>query len=139
MLQFLIYVAIQAYLWHTYLEKPGSDLEFHLFDNVGLITDVTNHWRFYPILLGACALSAYKWRVKPQFLRIGLLVTAIPLVSAAIFFGMVDEMRDYYEAVPFIFLLVCPTVADVFGIAWSCQDHGVKFSSKTVLPSHPLS
>jgi hypothetical protein len=71
--------------------------------------------RFVGVVAVLWLLTAYGWARKPVFLRKGLLITLIPLVFLALFFGYVDELRDYYEAFPFLFLLWLPTIVEVFG------------------------
>jgi hypothetical protein len=71
--------------------------------------------RFAGVVAVLWLLTAYDWARKPAFLRKGLLITLIPLALLALFFGFIDELRDYYEAFPFLFLLWLPTIVGVFG------------------------
>ena len=57
---------------------------------------------------------AHGWTRKPVFLRRGLILVLAPLMVSALFLGCVDELRDYYEAFPFLFLLCLPTLVELF-------------------------
>jgi hypothetical protein len=122
LLQISIFTAVKAWITAVFKNNPGSFCEFHLTANtLGLMSK--------PYLLAHCiilvavfsALLHYRWSEKPVLLRHGFLVTIIPLVSLALFFGLINELRDYYEAFPFLFLLSLPTIVDIFG---SSHDDG---------------
>ena len=66
---------------------------------------------FITVILLFAVVIGRSWREKPSFLRYGLLITVIPLFILHLFFGYIDELRGYYEALPFAFLLSLPTVA----------------------------
>ena len=120
LVQLGIYVAIQSYIYLTFRGNPGSDLDFHLIDhNLRLITDPLQFLGFYASLVLVALVVGHKWRLKPKFLRTGLVMIIFPLLGAGIFFGYLDELRDYLEAMPLLFLLAVPTVASVFDIRWS--------------------
>lgn len=51
-----------------------------------------------------------------MFLRRGFFVVFIPMAVLALFLGYIDEFRQYYEVYPIAFLLILPSVLDIFGI-----------------------
>jgi hypothetical protein len=112
-----VYGGVRLLLTHALKGQPGSLVEMHLRDNLALMRGLG----VYAKTLGAVGPLAvpvfYGWRRKPVFLRRGLIATAFPLASAAFFFGMFAELRGYYEAYPFVFLLAVPAVAEVFGVS----------------------
>jgi hypothetical protein len=100
-----------------FIHNPGAVVEFHLFDhNLQLLN-------LYPaktiaLWMGIAAvvmiLLFHHWSDKPQFLRNGIWI-CIPLVCCIFLFGFVDELRDYYEIYPIIFLLVFHSMCDLSG------------------------
>jgi len=115
LLQIAAWVGIRALLTAAFKNNPGSLVEFHLLDhNLGLICNPQEFLYFIIVIAVFAVLIKYRWAEKPAFLRQGLVITLAPLMSLALFFGFVDELRGYYEAFPFIFLLSLPTIVDIF-------------------------
>jgi hypothetical protein len=114
----MIFGLIRAYLWIAFKDNPGPSVEFHLDHNILLILDPLSKTTIglLSVVLFCGMLVGYQWKYKPEFLRKGLLVTIVPLAGLALFFGYLDELRDFYEALPFIFLLSAPTIVKIFGI-----------------------
>jgi hypothetical protein len=56
-----------------------------------------------------------KWKAKPEFLKDALWI-AVPLLILTFFLGYLDELRDYYEVFPVVFLLIAYNIASIFGI-----------------------
>jgi hypothetical protein len=110
-----LWVAIRGLILFLFRNNPGSMLEIHLTHNAELLFRPVWLLYFIGVIVIFWALVSYGWARKPVFLRKGLLITLIPLVSLSFFFGYVDELRDYYEAYPFLFLLLVPTMVDLFG------------------------
>ncbi len=115
--QLSLWVAIRAFLVFIFRNNPGPWLEFHLTHIVDVLRGPIASLRFVGIIAVMWLLTGYGWARKPAFLRKGLLVTLIPLAVLAVFFGFVDELRDYYEAFPFLFLLWLPTIVEAFGLS----------------------
>lgn len=117
-LQGMIFGLIRAYLWIAFKDNPGPSVEFHLDHNIFLILDPLSKTTIglLSVVLFCGMLVGYQWKHKPEFLRKGLLVTIVPLVGLALFFGYLDELRAFYEMLPFIFLLSAPTIVKIFGI-----------------------
>jgi hypothetical protein len=115
----ILWAAVRLFVMMLFRDNPGGFVEFHLLDH-----NLRLPW-LHPfstvhsagIFLAAFWLVRRDWEAKPVFLRLGLLITFIPLLAGSLFFGFVDELRGYYEAYPFLFLLSVPTVCAVFGLS----------------------
>jgi hypothetical protein len=96
-------------------------LEFHIIDHNLRLPWLHPFALAYTLAVFGLAvwLVRREWESKPGFLRAGLLIAFIPLFAAALFFGYVDELRGYYEAFPFAFLLSVPSLCSILGIAES--------------------
>lgn len=108
----LIWLIIRAILAYVFRDNPGGYVENHFREhNIWLLTKFPMAMRYTlaVIILFFVFLRA-GWRDKPKFLRAGLAIVLIPLVVAGMFFGFADELRGYYEAFPFLYLLMVPTV-----------------------------
>jgi hypothetical protein len=110
-----------------FTENPGVSAELWYGRNWEMITD-PGRWRFlflhfawvgrtslivptnYNVLfLLLVPLIAWGWAEKPLLLRRALWI--VPVLAVATFaMGHFDEMRDYYEAYPVVFLLVAGTL-----------------------------
>ena len=112
--QGLIYVPIRLGLFYIFRNAPGSVVEyqlphnFHLLARTYLLSDVF-------ILLALILSIFYHWRQKPLFLRRSMSIM-IPLLGLTLFFGFLDELRDYYEAYPVMILLGAQTFAELIGV-----------------------
>jgi hypothetical protein len=120
----VIWVVIKTILTRIYQDNPGNFYEWHLLDhNVRLPMDEPVKFVYFIVVVSVTIILLRDgWRDKPRFLRHALLGTIIPLGVGGLFFGYVDELRGYYEAVPFIFLLVIPTVVRLFEPNLRAQD-----------------
>jgi hypothetical protein len=112
--QLLVLVIARAGLGWVFRENPGSMLEFHLLDyNVGLLS---RPWSLNAVVtwgvLAALVLADYGQ--KPWLLRVAAAML-IPLLALCLFFGLLDELRDYYEVYVPIALLVGVTVCRLLG------------------------
>lgn len=101
-----------ASMW-IFRNNPGSDLEFHLADQLQLYAAnplFTAIWfGFWGLVI---VLVAYQFLAKPKFLREAMLTIAIPMAILYVFFALPFELRDFYEAFPVLLLLcVPPTLA----------------------------
>lgn len=115
----VLWLAVRAFAAYVVRRNPGQTLEFHLIDHNVQLFRVHPFSLAYSVLIFALAvwLVRREWESKPGFLRAGLLITFVPLFAAALFFGYVDELRGYYEAFPFAFLLSVPSLCSILGIA----------------------
>jgi len=94
--------------------RAGGPVEWHLDYNLAAFGDPGFYVKTLAAVIPLAVLAGYGWRRKPAFVRRGLLVTAIPLAGVAFLLGVFGELRDYYEAYPFVFLLALPTAVEVF-------------------------
>ncbi len=107
-----VWVVIRIFVIRAFAANPGSVVEFHLFDhNLKLFSNPIEACFFLVVVIVLGALISYDWKSKNQFLRQGFLVVFCPLYFLAIFFGFIDELRAFYEAAPFIALLIAPPIA----------------------------
>lgn len=114
--QVALWASVKAIVTFIYRGNPGSFVEFHLIDRTA------TYFRHPDRLLGFVAfvglwtlLLIPGWRRAPRFLRLGLAATLVPLVALSLVFGFLDETRGYYEALPFLTLLLAPALADALG------------------------
>jgi hypothetical protein len=114
----LSFVLIRGVIFYVFINNPGGSLEFHLFDhNLKLLT---NYGRLAYFLLWTLIwiwMIGSDWSSKPLLLRRSLFMVVLPLIVMTMFFGYIDEYRDYYEALPIMFLLSLPTVLRIEGNA----------------------
>jgi len=116
-LQLVLWTVARVFITNIFKVNPGSFVEFHLLDyNLQLIFRPFRLIYFLIIFALFFSLVRYHWNEKPFFLRTGLLITWVPLITFALFFGFLDEMRAYCETFPFVFLLSVPTVVELFNI-----------------------
>ncbi|MBU4330903.1 MAG: hypothetical protein ABIK95_07285 [Acidobacteriota bacterium] len=127
-MQMLIFGVIKIGLFFLYLDNPGGLIIFHLIDhNLGLIKPYPPS--FYLIWAALFLLLFYKWKEKPLFLKQALWI-AVPLIVSCLFFGYLDELRDYYELYPIVLLLMVHSAASSLRIPFSVLDksrHEVRF------------
>ncbi|MBN2378059.1 MAG: hypothetical protein JXD22_16800 [Sedimentisphaerales bacterium] len=89
--------------------NPGGAAEWHLERN--LHPGLTGlGWARLIILLVAVVLCLVGISRAPGFLRRGWLATMPILLVATFFLGYIDELRDYYEALPFTVGLILLTL-----------------------------
>lgn len=108
-----LWVAIKGGLAWVYRDNPGSLVEMHLMDhNIRVPAEHTLSMLYFIAVVALCVVVIGRdWNTKPSFLRGGVLMTVVPLLLLHLFFGYIDELRGFYEALPFVFLLSLPTVA----------------------------
>lgn len=105
-----IFIILRISIAGAFRDNPGSFFEFHLWDHN--VWYLTQGWSLSTliVLLILLGLVSYKWKEKPRFLKVGLLCTILPLVCFALFFGFLNEWRDYYEAYPLALGLVADSM-----------------------------
>jgi hypothetical protein len=100
-----VHVTVRALIFRHFYYNPGNLIEFTLFDhNLSLATllNMFSGSGYFALLL---AMACWQWKQRPRFLRIALPFTLLPLIALCLFFGWIDEWRDYYEAYPVVFAL----------------------------------
>jgi hypothetical protein len=117
----LIWFAIKGGLAYAYLDHPGSFVEMHLLDHNLRVP--FEHPVSLAYFVGVYVLFGWLigtgWAAKPEFLKRGLLITVPVLLVLHFFFGYIDELRGYYEALPCAYLLSVPTVAKILAYSGS--------------------
>lgn len=105
-----------ALMW-IYRDNPGAILESHFTEHtVWFFAKFPMAMRYTLVVVILFFIPLRdRWRDKPSFLRAGLVVTLVPLVVMGAIFGFVDELRGYYEAFPFLYLLALPSVVRWLG------------------------
>jgi hypothetical protein len=114
--QLALFAAVRLNLQYVMRNRPGGVVEWHLDHNLLSFGEPGFYVKTLPAILPLVVLVAYGWSRKPGFLRRGLLATAVPLIAATFFMGVLGEIRDYYEAYPLVFLLAVPAAVEVFGV-----------------------
>lgn len=119
-----VWAAVRAGLMWAYRGNPGVIVESHFAEHtVWFLTKFPIAMRYTLAVVVLFALPVgNRWGEKPAFLRAGLWVTLVPLVVAGALFGFVDELRGYYEAFPFLYLLALPSLARWLGGASALND-----------------
>ena len=108
--QIVIYVLLKIVLTITFIDNPGTFVEFHLLHNVKMEPYTISQFVAF-IIIGMAII--YDWKNKPSFLRLSFSIL-IPLSFLTFFFGFFDEYRDYYEIYPVLFLLITHSVCRIF-------------------------
>ncbi|MCZ7586232.1 MAG: hypothetical protein M5R36_24535 [Deltaproteobacteria bacterium] len=110
------YVVVRTMLLLVFRENEGGRVEFHFFDHtIGTLWTHAYSFGFF-VTVAVIALGLfYEWKEKPALLRHGLLL-GVPLVSMGVFFGFLDEFRDYYEIYPAAFLLIAHSVCHTLDV-----------------------
>jgi hypothetical protein len=118
-IQLTIFAVVKVFLFVIFKNNPGTFVEFHLIDhNLGLLTgyDITLAFA----VLGLIMLVYYKWQEKPLFIKTTLWAL-VPLLLLTLFFGYLDELRDYYEIYPTVIILISHSIAAVMGLEFSVK------------------
>jgi len=107
--QMALGLAMVGMLSWLFQGNPGGAAEWHLERN--LHPGLTGlGWARLIILLMAVVLCLVRLLKAPVFLRRGWLATMPILLVATFFLGYIDELRDYYEALPFTVGLILLTL-----------------------------
>jgi hypothetical protein len=81
--------------------------------NLGFLTLVLLH---IPLFMAPLAASlAGSWRVVPLEVRRGLLLVGLPLLAATPFFGLLEEVRAWYDVWPYLMLACLPAAFRLLG------------------------
>jgi len=110
-----IFLLIKASVTWIFRSNLGNSIEFHLLDHNAMLFLKPYPFSTLFIFLGLFILIFYKWAEKPPFLKAGIWIL-VPLLGTTLFFGYLDELRDYYEVYPVLLLLISYSVAKVLDI-----------------------
>lgn len=117
--QLTIFAVIKVLLFVLFKSNLGTFVEFHLVNhNLGLLSGYNLSVAF--AVLGLIMLIYYKWQEKPLFIRTTLWVL-VPLVILTLFFGYLDELRDYYEVYPTVIILISHSIASVMDLEFNLK------------------
>ncbi len=122
--QLAIYGLIVGCLHRVFADNHGPPLEYHFFrDNVGIILNPGEAYGFVACAVIFVGLLLRDWEQKPEFLRRATVVFW-PLLGLTALFGLLDELRDYYEFYLVAMPLVAATFARyVFGASVTARNH----------------
>lgn len=97
------YILIKLMLGYLFRSNPGTIVQFHLLDHN--IYGFNLEWMHPTARAGLILLivSLFFWNGKPYFFRVSFICILPILVILGLYFGYVDELRDYYEAYPVAF------------------------------------
>jgi hypothetical protein len=116
-LQFIVWLGAKAVVTYIFMDNPGPFITFNFIHHT--LTLPTRPFPFFYMhffFITFSILIRYYWRNKPVFLRRSFLISFIVLSIAGMLFGVIDEMRIFYEVYPLAFLLILPTITGVFGV-----------------------
>lgn len=106
--QIMIFAVVKAFVNILFRDNPGTSVEFHLGHNLMLRPYDFSQITTFVVIAVLCARN---WAYKPPFLKNAVWIL-LPLVGLTLFFGLLDEYRDYYEVYPIILLLTAPAIAE---------------------------
>ena len=121
-----IWLAIGIAIHASFSGNPGATVEHHLKEHN------LDYALFHPVsfataaaALAMAALIGHRWADKPRFLRVALLILPAEL-GFTLFFGYIDELRDYYEALPVVLLLLTHGYGSLVQAGWARTGDQVK-------------
>lgn len=100
-----VFVVVKGTLTRSFRSNPGELVEWHLWDHN--LMWFMQSMGYMHVILGTIlmGLFLYRWNEKEIILRRAFLCSAPVLVILTLFFGYIDEWRDYYEVYPVGFAL----------------------------------
>jgi hypothetical protein len=106
LVQLVIGIAVYLVISHIFRNNPGGGTEWHLVRNLTkpFVLGGFGKLRLLLFLL-AVILPVWKLKQSPLFLKRSLLAIFPLLICLTVFFGQIDELRDYYEALPVVYTL----------------------------------
>jgi hypothetical protein len=131
----VLWLTVKAFVSTRFAANPGEFLEFHLFDhNLALLEHPLALSYALGVTLFFGWLAARGWSAKPLLARQGFVVIIGSQAVMALFFGYLDELRQYYEAMPFLFVLGVASVRSFFPGAGAAGDSGPDSDGKSARP-----
>ncbi|MGB5287792.1 MAG: hypothetical protein WBN42_04830, partial [Ignavibacteriaceae bacterium] len=112
--QLFIFLVVKILLYFIYLNNAGGFVEFHLIDRNYLIFNGYSLVVFVVLLIIFLGIFS-RWDEKPKFLKDALWI-AVPLIILTFFLGFLDELRDYYEVLPVVILLISMNIGRILGV-----------------------
>jgi hypothetical protein len=110
-----LYALIQGIIRFMYRNNPGDALEWHFSDQIPQYTAIAEKTPLLLVVWGAALimiaiLVAYKWRRKPEFMRIAFAIFPF-FLFLFIFWAYPLEIRDLLEVYPILAILMLPPPA----------------------------
>ena len=119
--QFAIFLAIHVPIRVIYKDNPGSGIQVHWHEQIPYYVSRLNNGYLLAIFSIAVvlllALLAFRWNEKPQFLRRASLMIA-PHMALFVYGAAPGEVRNLYEIVPLISMLILCSVASICSSAY---------------------
>ena len=119
--QFAIFIAIYVPLRVKYKDNPGSGIQVHWNEQFPYYTSHLNNAYVLAIFSMAVvlfvSLITFRWNEKPQLLRRAA-VMIVPQMALFIYGAAPGEVRNLYEIVPLISLLILCSVASICSSAY---------------------
>ena len=128
-LQVGLWLIVRGFLLWCFRNHPGESVILHLFRNTQVLSVPGNWFLFRPItdwlvlprgfnVLYVIGFAAFLFALRraPRFLKDASWV-AVPLVVLTWLFGNADEMRDYYELLPIVALVLFSGLYRLMGYA----------------------
>jgi hypothetical protein len=112
--QFVIWIAIKAFLFKTFAANPGETVQTAWKINLKHIVDPTMYYYLFSstgyLVLPAILLSPL---IPNLFVKRSLFVI-IPIFVLVIFFGQLAELRDYSELLPVVVAALIVEIKELF-------------------------
>jgi hypothetical protein len=114
--QFAIFLAIYVPLRVTYKDNSGSGIQVHWDEQLPYYASHLNNGYVLAIFSVSVVLFlillTFRWNEKPQLLRRAAVMIA-PQVALVIYGAAPGEVRNLYEIVPLISMLILCSVASI--------------------------
>ncbi|MBI5471229.1 MAG: hypothetical protein HY961_02675 [Ignavibacteriae bacterium] len=107
-LQMAAYLIIKTAISYAFRANPGSAMEFHVFGNIHILL-LGYDWSSVLIVGITAALLFHDFHTKPELLRRSLILVAV-FGALVFFFGVIPELRAFYEVVPIVAFLGLHTI-----------------------------
>lgn len=119
--QFAVFLAIYVTLRMTFEDNPGSGIEVHLQEQFAYYRSHLSNVYILAIFSIAIVLFllllTFRWNRKPPFLRRAA-VMIVPYMALVFYGAAPGEVRNLYEIVPLISMLMLCSVESIRHIRW---------------------
>lgn len=119
--QFAIFLVIYSLLRTAFAANPGIGLEVHLYEQIpyfeGHLSSVFASVIFCVASVVLLIFLTFRWRTKPQFLRRAA-VMILPVLAVVLYGAAPGEVRNLYEIVPLLSMLILCSVESMYRIHW---------------------
>lgn len=126
--QIAVFLAIYAPLRMAYKDNPGSGMEVHLHEQFAYYSSHLSNGYILVVFSIAIVLFllllTFRWNEKPQFLRRAA-VMIVPHMALVFYGAAPGEVRNLYEIVPLISMLILCSVESICHIPWQRSVEGL--------------